>query len=131
MIASFDSGPSRAEGKEEMTKTKEVTKATPKTLSQLTTDDVNSVYSGKAGHCACGCAGKHSYSSAHRAFASKWRGYRVEDEEINDRMVARVLRILQANPSSEVLSTECAHVEIGARLYVIYLVGSTKLVEGK
>ena len=53
----------------------------------LTLDNVASVYSGKRGRCACGCSGKHTYSTEHKVWASKDRGYDVGDDEINDRTV--------------------------------------------
>lgn len=65
-------------------------------LGTLTPDDVMCVYSGKPG-CACGCRGKYSYNSRHAAKGSERRGYAVDDEDINDREVKRILGLLQAN----------------------------------
>lgn len=52
---------------------------------------IQSVYSGKNGKCCCGCAGKHTYASAHRAAASKNRGYEITDNEISDRSVKLIV----------------------------------------
>jgi hypothetical protein len=66
------------------------------TLAALTPSDVRSVYSGKDGACCCGCKGNHRYNSQHVAAASKDRGYEVGPDEVNDRQVAKVLKIVQA-----------------------------------
>lgn len=50
-------------------------------------ENVMSVYNGVNGACACGCAGKHTYASAHREAAGIDRGYPVRDDEVNDRIV--------------------------------------------
>jgi hypothetical protein len=49
-------------------------------------EDVVCVYNGKPG-CMCGCNGVYSYATNHREYASKDRGYEVEENEINDRKV--------------------------------------------
>lgn len=67
-------------------------------LQALKPQDLFSVYSGRPGRCCCGCFGQHRYLSEHRVAAGKHRGYTVDDEDINDRQVNRVLRLLQANP---------------------------------
>ena len=64
-------------------------------LASVTLDQVMSVYSGKAGRCYCGCSGSHRYASKHREIAGKDRGYGVKDDEVNDRQVRRVLRIVK------------------------------------
>lgn len=66
-------------------------------LANLTLDQVMSAYSGKAGKCCCGCAGIHRYASAHREIAGKDRGYPISDDEVNDRQVKRVLKIVKEN----------------------------------
>jgi hypothetical protein len=65
-------------------------------LGALAPEDVVSVYSGRPG-CACGCRGKYSYHSANRAVGAERRGYAVGDDEVNDRTVAKVLKLVQAN----------------------------------
>jgi len=94
-------------------------------LQDVKISDVVSVYSGKHAKCCCGCSGKHSYASAHRAFASQDRGYEVTDEEVNNREVTRVLRLIQANEES--LNADdgpcIVSVTVGKRVYVAYLLG--------
>lgn len=87
-------------------------------------EDVKSVYSGKNGKCCCGCAGKHTYASAHREWASRDRGYDISDDEVNDRtvkvMVGRIKRLgaRQDNPSDNHVY---AVSDDGNRLYIAYL----------
>lgn len=90
-------------------------------LARTTTSDLLSVYSGKPGKCCCGCAGNHRYASATRAEAAEHRGYAISDDEVNDRQVAKVLGLLQANPI--LVEAEGSHfaAEIDGRLYVAYL----------
>lgn len=75
-------------------------------LADLTIDDVRSVYSGKAGKCCCGCAGKHSYNPAHVKEATKDRGYSIDENEINARQVKRVLNIIKANAAANGVTVE-------------------------
>lgn len=65
-------------------------------LAVLTTEFVMSVYSGKPG-CCCGCNGNHRYNSKHVALGSASRGYAVTPADVNDRQVAKVLALVQAN----------------------------------
>lgn len=65
-----------------------------KKISDMTVEDVRSVYVGKRGKCACGCAGKH-YNAQHRDEASKNRGYPVKDGEIKEWMMMFVLDVVQ------------------------------------
>jgi hypothetical protein len=66
-------------------------------LAAVTLDQVMRVYSGKIGKCYCGCSGNYWCASAHREVAGKDRGYPISDDEINDRMVKRVLKIVKEN----------------------------------
>ena len=93
-------------------------------IKTLTPKDIVSVYSGKAHRCCCGCAGIHRYNSAHIKIAGKRRGYKIDTEEINDRHVSKVLRIIQNNPQSEYDSgphCRLVSLEIGNKLYIAYL----------
>lgn len=100
-------------------------------LVTLQVSDVSSVYSGRDGRCCCGCSGKHSYNSALVAFASKDRGYAVTNDEVNDRMVARVLRIMKDANEHEPRVVEYDEfgdmrlwsTVIGTRRYVVYAKG--------
>lgn len=49
---------------------------------------IQSVYSGRHG-CCCGCRGKHTIASKYRTQAQKVRGYKVDDDEVNDNVVKR------------------------------------------
>lgn len=74
---------------------------------------IQSVYSGKAGKCCCGCAGKHTYATA---FADR-AGY--PDPNVSDRTVRAVCGKIDA---AEKPSDEGGHyfAEVGGRWYVAY-----------
>ena len=86
----------------------------------LTIDNVASVYSGKRGMCACGCAGKHTYSTEHKAWASKDRGYEVYDDEVNDRTVKMIFNKVMKDPDMEMITPEIATFDTETRTYVVY-----------
>ena len=81
--------------------------------------EIVSVYSGKAGHCCCGCAGKHTYASAHREWAGKNRGYSVSDDEISDRTVKIISNKVLEDPDVE-HEDSLSSVEVGNRLLIVY-----------
>ncbi|OGM01486.1 hypothetical protein A3K72_01665 [Candidatus Woesearchaeota archaeon RBG_13_36_6] len=62
---------------------------------EFTEEQVESVYSGKPHVCMCGCAGTYYYSSKNREYASKDRGYKVTDDEVNDKMVKKILKLFE------------------------------------
>lgn len=97
----------------------------PNPIDQIKLEDVKSVYSGKDGHCCCGCSGNHRYASAHAARAGKERGYAIDAHEINDKQVRRVFHILKEHSADAEYSTFVgsahASVVIGARLYIVYI----------
>ena len=91
-------------------------------IQNLQPANVLSVYSGKKDRCCCGFAGKHSYASATRTEAQTSRGYAIGDDEVNDKMVTRVLRLIQAHEGDVTIDDEtCISVELGNRLYIAYL----------
>ena len=100
----------------------------PKTLK---ISDIMSVYSGKAGSCCCGCAGKHTYSTSYRISAGDDRGYAVGEEECNDRTVTLIVgKIRAAVDAGAKLSVSpgkvggfvaIVSVTVGKRLYVAYM----------
>lgn len=108
---------------------------------KLTPRDVMSVYSGKPGKCCCGCAGNHRYSRLNRQAASSHRGYRVDDDEVNDRQVAKVLTLVQDRAKvvgvddrrdrnlETCVSKGPNHyaTEVGGRLYIVYPVHSPEV----
>lgn len=95
-------------------------------------DEVASVYSGKANRCACGCAGTHRYATRWTDWSERNRGYRIDDSEINDRQVSRVvnkiLRIASGQedgtfePLEDSRGGRYVSAEQGDRMYVVYLV---------
>lgn len=99
-----------------------------KSLQDLAPGDVRSVYSGRAGKCMCGCAGHHRYASALRDEAGLKRGYPISDDEVNDVMVRRVLRLVQAHEEEitdaggdEFGLANYIGAHIGGRDYTVYL----------
>ena len=58
-------------------------------------NQVFATYSGRPG-CMCGCMGKYSHPQAQRNFASKYRGYAVDDCEVSDRSVKLTVKKIQA-----------------------------------
>lgn len=86
----------------------------------LTIDNVSSVYSGKINRCACGCAGKHTYSTAHKTWASKDRGYNVDDEEVNDRTVKTIFNKVMKASNMQMITPEIATFDTETRTYVVY-----------
>ena len=87
---------------------------------RVSIDKVLSVYSGIDGKCCCGCSGKHSYSESTRKLASKDRGYEVTDDEINEKMVNKVMKIINEAESVEYGGNNISTV-VGQRLYIVYL----------
>ena len=57
--------------------------------------DVYKVYSGKAGRCMCGCAGKYSYTA--EGAVSQNPGY---DPEVNERSVKIIAGKVMRNPNT-------------------------------
>jgi hypothetical protein len=87
-------------------------------------EDVASVYSGKRGKCMCGCAGKHRYASAHRAWSEKQRGYSISDDEVSDKSVKIIFnKVLGADFKAE---DKYIYAEVGDRSYVVYFKGPTR-----
>lgn len=89
-------------------------------------ENVASVYSGIDGRCCCGCSGKHTYASAHQKWGSKNRGYKVENDQVNDRTVKMVVNKIEKaiaaggkpykhNPE------ELVSITVGKRLYIAYM----------
>lgn len=96
-----------------------------KDIQALTAQNILSVYSGKAGACCCGCKGKHYYASYKIEEGRSYRGYEVMPDEINDKMVIKVLRMIQANEDKAKIDEEYICVGVGARTYIAYLCKST------
>lgn len=98
---------------------------TAKEVLQVKEESVVSVYSGKPG-CMCGCNGKYSYSEVHREFSTSDRGYEVTDDEINDKEVKRITKLINDNLMNCEFSDEKEKVSWVAfdksetRTYVLY-----------
>lgn len=61
-------------------------------IDEVKLENVVSVYSGRVNACCCGCAGKHTYATAHRDFGGESRGYPVKDDEVSDRGVKTIFK---------------------------------------
>jgi hypothetical protein len=82
-------------------------------VKTLTTDQIRSVYSGRANHCNCGCAGIHRYNSK---FANS------PHELINDKQITRVLNAIKKNEDKiDSNEDEYVSVTVGNRTYIAYL----------
>lgn len=94
----------------------------PHNVHNITTDQVRSVYSGRANHCACGCAGLHRYNSKYVAEASVHRGYPVSPKEVNDKQITRVLNAVKKHAADiDVNEEEFVSVTVRNRMYIVYL----------
>lgn len=99
---------------------------TTETSPRIDITKVISVYSGKNGHCCCGCSGKHYYALKHVAAASKGRGYEVTPNEVSDRMVKKVVNIINGildgtNTDGKIeMVGDVTSVVVGERLYIAY-----------
>lgn len=92
-------------------------------LPNILIEQIDSAYIGKPDKCMCGCSGTYSYSSMNREKSSKSRGYKINDDEVNDKRVKFILdrmRKFQAN-GVYVLDDYIYSVYIGTRQYTIYL----------
>lgn len=67
-------------------------------ILEVTTAQIVSVY--------CGCKGKYRYNSMHVEVGAARRGYAVTKSDVNDRQVASVLRMLQADASNVEYGTD-------------------------
>jgi hypothetical protein len=107
----------------------------------ITTEEISSVYIGRAGKCCCGCAGKYSFpSTVDREAAEKSRGYALDEKDISDRSVAFVMRKLNvAIVAGTGIDDGGCYVacEEGTRLYIVYLkdaaedhIGQAEIAQG-
>ena len=94
-----------------------IVKASP--IQSMSTDDVLSVYSGRPG-CCCGCKGKHRYNSKYQDVASVDRGYNVDDDEVNDTQVKKILNLIKNNESIVEDNGDHIALQTETRLYIVY-----------
>ena len=78
---------------------------------------ITKVYSGKAGRCMCGCAGKYSYT-AHGA-AEDGPGYDVSDS-VNERSVKLIAGKVLRNPNTNTEDAGYAVLEQNGRVLVVF-----------
>lgn len=84
-------------------------------------EDVLCAYSGRKEGCRCGCLGKYYYRSDAKEIASKDRGYEVRDNECNDKMVKKVIKLISEADKVEV-DGNIFNIEMeNGRVYTIYL----------
>jgi len=89
-------------------------------LMSLTTDEILYVYSGKANKCCCGCSGNYRYNSKHIELGTRDRGYKISQDEVNDKQVSKVLDIIKKNSSllEKDLEDNLFSVIVDNRLYM-------------
>lgn len=83
---------------------------------------VVTVYSGKPG-CACGCRGRYFVTPASEPIAAKRRGYPAFPEDIKEREVRRIVRLLNASPDTKKFGgseEDIYELEVGGRVYRAY-----------
>ena len=84
-------------------------------------ENIVSGYVGKPG-CRCGCNGDYFYTNHNKIIGGKERGYVVEDFELNDLKVKRIVNKLLKNYSGvENIDDYIFNFEVGNRVYTIYL----------
>jgi hypothetical protein len=96
-----------------------------KPFDSLELKDIESIYSGKAGKCMCGCSGKYTYATINKVKAGKERGYEVGDEECNDKVVKMLLKRMKNFVSNGValqLGTSYYFITVGERTYTLYII---------
>jgi len=86
----------------------------------LKTDDIFSVYSGKAGKCCCGCSGKHYVNPLRQKEAEAGRGYAYDAGQVSRAQVTRILGLLQADPGGCEVESNYVALTIGGRIYIAY-----------
>jgi len=60
-------------------------------LPKMTIKDVASVYVGRQDGCRCGCLGDYTYPSDRVDEAGEDRGYKINDDEVDDSRIQRVI----------------------------------------
>lgn len=81
-------------------------------------------YSGRPG-CMCGCNGKYSYTTKLRDFSGEDRGYSIDDDEISDvavkRMINKFKKLLQTDVKIDLnMSSGYFFYETPSRYNAIY-----------
>lgn len=77
-------------------------------IEKLRFEDIDSVYSGKAGRCCCGCSGTHWYPKRNFGEGKALRGYDIGLDECSDRAVKVALgKVKRAARETPGLVTIC------------------------
>jgi hypothetical protein len=83
----------------------------------LDTSNITKVYSGKAGACMCGCAGKYSYTA--RGAVEDSPGYDVSDS-VNERSVKIIAGRVLRNSNTDLSDPGYAVLEQNGRVLVVF-----------
>lgn len=96
-------------------------------MRQIKIEDVAKVYSGKPG-CMCGCNGKYSVMPQHCELASKWRGYKITDDEVSERSVKTIVNKMNKQADKLEWDKEGLYValETETRTYAVYFAEGMK-----
>ena len=92
-------------------------------MPKIKEEDILCVYIGEPERCRCGCSGEYYYLRANRKLAGKDRGYKIRNEEINDKQVKRVFNLFQKNSplsSIEIIDNYIYTMKKGYTEYSIY-----------
>ena len=90
--------------------------------TSFTYEEVEQVYQGKAGHCCCGCAGKHTLNPMFFKEGDTYHGCAVSGRQLSSRIVKNVVNRLNSNPELiEKALDVCYSVTVGTRIYIVYL----------
>ena len=79
--------------------------------------NITKVYSGRAGTCMCGCAGKYSYTA--RGAVENSPGYDVADS-VNERSVKIIVGKVLRNNNTDRSDAGYAVLEQNGRILVVY-----------
>lgn len=83
--------------------------------------DITKIYVGKPETCMCGCSGIYYYAKEYRELGGKERGYCVDDDEVNDAKIKRVLKKMATSEESvDIIKNYIFTKVIGHRQYTIY-----------
>ena len=83
----------------------------------LDISNITKVYSGRAGACMCGCAGKYSYTA--KGAAEDGPGYDVS-ESINERSVKIIAGKVLRNPNTDTKDAGYAVLQQNGRVLVVF-----------
>lgn len=83
-------------------------------------EDVITVYRGRPNRCMCGCSGKYIYTNANRVIASNHRGYKVNDDDINDAIVKRIIKKFDTDMPVKDWGNGIYELIIGNTQYTLY-----------